>query len=75
MRRFFGKLEKDKVLLDGEEFNHLKNVLRMNVGDEILVSLNDKFEYVCEIEKFGKGQAVCKINGKHECVGNPKRIL
>ena len=75
MRRFFGKLEKDKILIDGEEFNHLKNVLRMNVGDELLASLNDKYEYVCEIEKFDKGAAICKVNGKHECVGNPKKNI
>ncbi|MBP3619120.1 MAG: 16S rRNA (uracil(1498)-N(3))-methyltransferase [Clostridia bacterium] len=75
MRRFFGCERNGKIYIEGEEFNHLKNVLRMNEGDELLVSLNDEFEYVCEIMKFEKGSAVCKINGKHECEGNPKKNI
>lgn len=75
MRRFFGNLKGEKVEIEGEEFNHLKNVLRMSVGDELLVSLNDEFEYICEIEKIEKNRAVCKINGKQECEGNPKKNI
>ena len=75
MRRFFGEKKKGKVYIEGEEFNHLKNVLRMNVGDELLVSLNDEFEYVCQIEKFGTGFAICKINGQRECEGNPRKNI
>lgn len=75
MKRFFGTEKNGKIYIEGEEFNHLKNVLRMGEGDEILVSLNDDFEYVCEIMKFEKGVAVCKINGKRECVGNPKKNI
>ena len=75
MRRFFGTEKNGKIYVEGEEFNHLKNVLRMGEGDELLVSLNDDFEYVCEIIKFEKGVAVCKINGKRECVGNPQKNI
>lgn len=75
MRRFFGEMKDEKVQIVGEEFNHLKNVLRMAVGDEIIVSLNDEFEYICEIQKIEKGRAICKINGKRECEGNPKKNI
>lgn len=75
MRRFFGTAKNNKVCIEAEEFNHLKNVLRMAVGDEIIVSLNDQFEYVCEIEKFERGRAICKINGKRDCEGNPRKNI
>lgn len=76
MRRFFGERKDENVIvIEGEEFNHLKNVLRMNVGDGILVSLNDEFEYACEIEKFDKNKALCKIIGKEKCIGNPQKNI
>ena len=62
-------------MIEKEEFNHLKNVLRLNVGDELLVSLNDEYEYICQIEKFDKNQAVCKVNGQNLCAGNPKKNI
>ncbi len=75
MRRFFGEAKNNKIEIVGEEFNHLKNVLRMSVGDELIASLNDEFEYICEIEKMEKGRAVCKVDGKRECEGNPRKNI
>ncbi len=75
MRRFFGEKDGDKILIKGDEFNHLKNVLRLKVGEEIIVSLNTKFEYVCEIVAIGKGVATCKINGESECLKNPTKNI
>lgn len=75
MRRFFGEKKNDKIVITGEEYNHLRNVLRLNVGDEILVSLNDENEYACEITSFGRNDAVCKIIGSKPCDGNPKKNI
>ncbi len=75
MRRFFGLEKNGKIVIEGEEYNHLKNVLRLGVGSEVLVSLNDNFEYICEVEKFEKNTAICKVNGKNECVGNPRKNI
>ncbi len=76
MRRFFGVKKNDSTIyIEGEEFNHLKNVLRMNVGSELLASINDEFEYACQIEKFDRNRAVCKIIGKEKCIGNPRKEI
>lgn len=75
MRRFFGEKDGNNILIKGDEFNHLKNVLRLKVGDEVIVSLNTKFEYVCEILSIGKGVAVCQINGENECLKNPTKNI
>lgn len=75
MRRFFGKLVKKDFIIEGDEFNHMRNVLRMNLGDQIIVCNGDEFEYICEIKEFRKADAVCKVIGKQECVGNPKKNI
>lgn len=75
MRRFFGEKVKDKIIVSGDEYNHMKNVLRLKVGTEVLVSLNTNVEYACQIESYDKNNAVCKINGEHECVANPLKNI
>jgi len=75
MRRFFGREENGKIFIEEDELNHVKNVLRMSVGDELLVCLGDEFEYACEIENFTQKEAVCKIIGKQKCVGNPSKNI
>lgn len=75
MRRFFGEKDGDKIVVKDGEFIHLKNVLRLGVGDEVIVSLNTDIEYVCEIEKMTKTSAVCKINGENKCLRNPLKNI
>ncbi len=75
MRRFFGKQEDGQVVLEGDEFNHLKNVLRLGVGAEILVSLGDENEYACEVRALEKRRAICQIIGKKVCAGNPRKNI
>lgn len=75
MRRFFGEKAGDKIMVKDGEFIHLKNVLRLGVGDEVIVSLNTDIEYVCEIEKVTKTSAICKINGENKCLRNPLKNI
>ena len=51
---------KDKYVITGTDFNHIKNVLRMNVGDTILVS-DDGVSNLCEIESFENDTVIAKI--------------
>lgn len=50
----------DKYVITGTDFNHIKNVLRMNVGDTFLVSDNG-VSNLCEIEIFENESVVAKI--------------
>ncbi|MBQ8766870.1 MAG: 16S rRNA (uracil(1498)-N(3))-methyltransferase [Clostridia bacterium] len=43
--------QNDRYLISGADFNHIKNVLRMIVGDRFLVSENG-VSNLCEIESF-----------------------
>jgi 16S rRNA (uracil1498-N3)-methyltransferase len=50
----------DKYVIGGTDFNHIKNVLRMNVGDTFLVSDNG-VSNLCEIEDFSDDCVIAKI--------------
>lgn len=54
MYNFFIKnqnLNGDMVKIEGSDFNHIKNVLRMKEGDTFLVSLDNK-NYLCQLKMF-----------------------
>ena len=50
------------VIIDGQDFNHIKNVLRMREGEEISVGNGeDENEYRCAIERFEDDRVICKL--------------
>ena len=54
MYNFFIKKENltgDSVRIDGADFNHVKNVLRMKKGEQFLISLDGKSS-LCELDGF-----------------------
>ncbi len=75
MKRFFGKKEQDKILIDGQEFNHLKKVLRLSEGDEIIANVNDEYDYFCTIEKINKNDCIALINEVKLCEALPKKNI
>lgn len=52
--------QNSRYLITGTDFNHIKNVLRMNIGDTFLVS-EQGVSNLCEIEAFGEGAVIVKI--------------
>ncbi len=75
MRRFFGKVSGENVIVDGEEFVHLKTVLRGKIGEEIMVYDGSEVERVCRIEKINKNDAVCSVLEERICKGLPKKNI
>ena len=75
MRRFFGKIQNEEIKIDGGEFNHIKKVLRMREGDELISYVNDEYEYACRIQKMEKDFCVCEILDKKVCSALPKREI
>ena len=62
MRRFLAeKINNDRVILEGTEHNHLKNVLRLKEGDEVIVVCGDEYDYTCLIEKISKGDSILRV--------------
>ena len=56
MPKFFVKSEQikdNKIIIIGEDVNHIKNVLRLNIDDDIQVcDLDTSVNYTCAIYKI-----------------------
>ena len=65
MYQFFveeGQICGDRIVITGEDVNHIKNVLRMKTGEEIAVSNGvDGREYRCEVAQLLSDEVVCKL--------------
>lgn len=48
MQRYFAKVVDNRVILSDSDIHHIKNVMRMNIGDKIEV-VNDNILYICSI--------------------------
>ena len=70
MSKFFVKSDKvinQEIIIDTDDVNHIKNVLRKNIGDEILVcDYEKKINYKCKIAEIGKREIICKIESQKE---------
>ena len=64
MQRYFFKdnkcviNNKTIVISDKDNIHHIKNVMRMKIGDKIIVCTNDSYEYLCNITYIGNNIAL-----------------
>lgn len=49
------------IFIEGQDVNHMKNVLRMKPGEELTVSDGDNRKFLCAVDRYEEGQAVLKI--------------
>ena len=64
LKRFFVESVDEQTLLQGEEFEHAKNVLRLGVGDEVILLDNSGVEYTAVIAEVSKKQMLLNVIGK-----------
>lgn len=55
-----------EIFLDGADVNHIKNVLRMKVGEQVLLSSGDNCDYLCEISEITDSQVRTTIINMQE---------
>lgn len=56
------QIQDNTILIEGSDVNHIKNVLRMKVGEELAVSNGqDGREYRCSIAAFEEDRVVCEL--------------
>lgn len=80
MYQFFvepSQIQGNRVVITGSDVNHIKNVLRMKIGEEIAVSNGiDGKEYRCGIEEFGEDEVICTLHFvKEDGVELPSKIF
>jgi len=65
------------VIITGEDVNHIKNVIRLKIGDEISISNGiDGKDYRCGIEEITETQIVCKLRFiKEDGVELPSKVF
>lgn len=65
MQHFFvdqSAIEGNRIVITGSDVNHIKNVLRMKVGEEISVSNGtDNNDYRCEIAEIDDDKILCNL--------------
>ena len=65
MSKFFVKSNKingNEIIIDTEDVNHIKNVLRKQIGDNIIICDYEKnINYSCKIKEFSKKEIFCEI--------------
>ena len=64
MHRFFvdeNSIGNETITIVGSDVNHIANVLRMRVGETILISDGKDHEYICEISSISPDEVVATI--------------
>lgn len=64
MQHFFvppSQVGEGGIRVEGPDVNHMKNVLRMRPGEELMVSDGDNRKYRCAVERYEEGAAYLKI--------------
>jgi len=51
MQRYFAKDYKDKLILEDSDIHHIKNVMRMKIGESIEVVYDNKL-YICKLDSI-----------------------
>ncbi len=77
MRRFF--VEKtnavspgERLILSGDEAKHIRTVLRMGAGDELILINGDGLERMAKITAVARDSVTIEIIGETPCVAEPK---
>ena len=74
MPKFFvnkNQIEANILKIQGEDVNHIKNVLRYEIGDSIVVCADGE-NYSCRINQFDKDEIICDIQEK---IDRPANLL
>lgn len=65
MYKFFvepSQIQDKRIVITGSDVNHIKNVLRMKIGEEIAISNGiDNREYRCGIEEYTDREVICTL--------------
>ena len=67
MHRFYvgtENIEDNRIVITGSDVNHIKNVLRLNKGEKIVICDGQGKDYYCIIDNVAKEQVIAVIEDK-----------
>ncbi|MCF0228121.1 MAG: 16S rRNA (uracil(1498)-N(3))-methyltransferase [Parasporobacterium sp.] len=74
MYHFFAEPEnitEDRVYIYGQDVNHMKNVLRIRTGEEVLISDGSSRDYTCSVSSISETEIVCDIMSSEISANEP----
>ena len=74
MYRFFvneSQISEENIIITGPDVNHIKNVLRMKIGEKVLISDGNDREYICSLIEISDEEVTASI----EDIDGPTREL
>lgn len=74
MPKFFvpkENINKDKIIINSDDVSHITRVLRMNVGDTLLLCDGKGFDYDAEISEISQKEIVCHITAARKSDTEP----
>lgn len=74
MYRFFvneSQISEENIIITGPDVNHIKNVLRMKIGEKVLISDGNDREYICYLTEIDDEEVLASI----EDIDGPTREL
>ena len=71
-KRFFVDKITEEVALTGDEYRHARNVLRLDVGDEVTLLDGSGVEYSAIVARVEKGQMLLHVTGSRPSEREPK---
>lgn len=79
MYRFFvpeENIRENEIIVTGDDVNHIRNVLRMTPGEEVVVSCGKGTDYICTIRELEDRQITLRIEEEKAAISElPVRIV
>ena len=69
MHRFYveeNQIQKDEIVITGEDVNHIKNVLRMKIGDEIIICNGQGKDFYSIIRQISSDKVITDVISKKD---------
>lgn len=69
MHHFFvtpSQVTESVIYVEGQDVNHMKNVLRMKPGEQVGISDGNNQKYICEVSQYEENRAILLIREKME---------
>lgn len=61
----------EQAVIEGSDVNHIRNVLRMRVGEQLLLSDGQGQDYVCRISSLSDNCVICDIESRESSGTEP----
>jgi len=74
MRRFFANINPSdtSITLSAEDSNHILNVLRLELGAQIIICDGNGTDYTCKLTETTKNSATAAIQSSSPCLAEPQ---